>query len=292
MIPFRRAALATIVAALPCLTPAAARAQSSGAAASAAADSTYEVYAVRYATWHGFPLRALVAGADSGAKTDIAMTVWLLRSPGRVVLVDAGFYRPKFFRGWTPDGYVRPSEAIAKLGVKPGDVTDIIVSHIHWDHADGLDLFPNARIWLQRDEYTHYIGDSGKVLDRQIDPVDARMLDSLNRLGRVHLVNGGGQEILPGITVYTGGKHTYQSEYAGVHTSSGIVVIASDNVYLYQNLDQHRPIAETYDSTSNLAAQARMLKIASERRLIIPGHDAAVFERFPTVAEGIVRIEE
>ena len=279
--------LAALALCAPVAAPVVASAQRAGAN-----DSTYQVYAVRYATVHDFRVSDLVTGADTTRKTDIAMTVWLLRAPGRVVLVDAGFYRPKFIRAWKPAGYVKPSEALAPLGVKPEDVTDIIVSHIHWDHADGLDLFPNARIWLQRDEYTHYIGDSGQVLDRQIDRADARMLDSLRRLGRVHLVNGDGQEIIPGITVYTGGKHTYASEYAGVHTSSGTVVIASDNLYMYENLDKHRPIAETYDSTSNLAAQERMVKIASERRLIVPGHDPAVFERFPSVAKGIVRIEE
>ncbi|HKO18399.1 MAG TPA: hypothetical protein VJU82_05895, partial [Acidobacteriaceae bacterium] len=104
--------------------------------------------------------------------------------------------------------------------------------------------------------------------------------------------DGDARQILPGITVYTGGKHTYASQFAGVHTAEGTVVVASDNVYLYENLERHRPIAETYDSTSNLAAQERMVKIASERRLIVPGHDPAVFERFPSVAKGIVRIEE
>ncbi|HEX5436449.1 MAG TPA: N-acyl homoserine lactonase family protein [Gemmatimonadaceae bacterium] len=255
-------------------------------------DSTYAVYAIRYATIHRFPMRALIAGDTTHRRTDLAMMIWLLRSPGHVVLVDAGFHGQKFITQWKSDGYVRPSDALARLGIKAADVTDIIVSHIHWDHADGLDLFPNARIWLQRDEYTHYIGDSGRVLDRQIDSTDAVMIWRLRQAGRVHLVDGDAKEILPGITVYTGGKHTYASQYAGVHTAQGTVVVASDNVYLYENLERHRPIAESYDSLSNLRAQARMRTIASDPRLIVPGHDPAVFVRFPKPGNGVARIRE
>jgi glyoxylase-like metal-dependent hydrolase (beta-lactamase superfamily II) len=113
----------------------------------------------------------------------------------------------------------------------------------------------------------------------------------MRRAGRVQLVDGDAREILPGITVYTGGKHTFASQYAGVRTAKGTVVLASDNAYLYENLDRHRPIAQTLDSTSNLAAQERMKRLASSPRLIVPGHDPAVFERFKGPLPGIVKIE-
>ena len=96
------------------------------------------------------------------------------------------------------------------------------------------------------------------------------MLGQLNRAGRVKLVEGDGKEILPGLTAYTGGKHTFASQYVGVHTSGGTVVVASDNCYLFENLALHRPIAQTLDSTSNLAAQDRMRRIASTVRMFAP----------------------
>ena len=62
------------------------------------------------------------------------------RADNRVVLVDAGFYRDKFMQQWKPAGYSKPSDAVqAGLGIAPEDVTDVIISHIHWDHADGTD---------------------------------------------------------------------------------------------------------------------------------------------------------
>ncbi len=75
-----------------------------------------------------------------------------------------------------------------------------------------------------------------------------------------------------------------------MRTAEGTVVLASDNLYLYDNLDRRRPIAQTLDSISNLAAQDRMKTLATLLRFIIPGHDPAVFERFATVRPGVVRI--
>ncbi|HKP30000.1 MAG TPA: N-acyl homoserine lactonase family protein, partial [Gemmatimonadales bacterium] len=244
---------------------------------------TWQVAAVRYATIKDFPVVALVKDADTTRRLDIAMMVWVLRGSGRTVLVDAGFHREKFVTQWKPADFVTPAEAVAEAGVKPESVTDIIISHIHWDHADGIDLFPKARVWIQKAEYEHYVGPNGEPLDAPtITPEVAGVLAAMRRAGKLTLVDGDNREIIPGIRVYTGGKHTWESQYAGVKTKSGTVVIASDNMYLYENLEKRAPIAQTLDIVSNLKAQDRMRTIASKPELIIPGHDALVFTKFPS----------
>jgi glyoxylase-like metal-dependent hydrolase (beta-lactamase superfamily II) len=251
----------------------------------------YEVHAVKFASVP-FQVRNLVAGAEAGRSIDIAFTVWVARGGGRTVLVDAGFYREKFVTRWKPQGFVKPSDALTTgLGIRPEDVTDIVISHSHWDHLDGADLFPKATIWIQREEYAHYIGADGAVRNSGgVDADDAKMLFALNAAGRVKLVDGDAQEILPGITAYTGGKHTFASQYVSVRTGIGNVVIASDNAYLYENLEKRLAIAQTLDAASNLAAQARMLEIAGSPQRVIPGHDPAVFERFPMPGKGVALI--
>jgi len=260
-------------------------------AARRSAPAVYEVYAVRYGTLPGFRVSSLIAGADPSRRLDIAMMVWLLKGPnGHNVLVDAGFYREKFINQWHPTDFTRPSEAVARAGVKPEDITDVIVSHVHWDHLDGIDLFLKARVWIQREEFEHHLDSTGKVKDRAIDAADATILAGIAREGRLMLVDGDDREIIPGIRVYTGGKHTFASQLATVKTASGTVVIASDNMYLYENLARHVPIAQTLDTASNLRTQARMTTLASDQRFIIPGHDPEVFVRFPTPGNGIARI--
>ena len=253
---------------------------------------TYEVHALRYGTLAQFAVAGLIAGADPARRMDIALMVWLIRAPNsdRIVLMDAGFYRDKFITRWKPVDYVRPATAVERLGIRPEQVTDIIVSHVHWDHLDGADLFPRARVWIQRAEYEYYIDSAGRPRRSTIDSLDARMLADLRKAGRVQLVDGDSVEIMPGIRVFTGGKHTFASQFATVSTASGTIVLASDNAYLYENFDSRRPIAQTLDSLSNLAAQARMLRLAGDVRRVVPGHDPAVFTRFPEPGGGVARI--
>ena len=254
---------------------------------------SYEVYAVRYASIPDFPVSALVKGADPARKMEISMAVWLIKGNGRNVLVDSGFYREQFFKQWKVKDFLRPSDAVAQAGVKPEVITDVVITHMHWDHADGMDLFPRARIWIQKDEYNYYTGEAWQQPRTHggIDPDDVVAIVKLNMAGRVGLVNGDAQEIIPGITCYTGGKHTWQSQYVGVNTRKGAVVLASDNMYLYENLEKHVPIAATLDADSNLRAQDRMKQIAADPKFIIPGHDPAMFERFPKVGDRVVRID-
>ena len=253
----------------------------------------YEVYDIRYATIPDFSVAGLVAGADRARKLDIAMMVWLVRGGGRNILVDSGFYREQFFKQWKVADFVKPSVAIERLGLKADDITDVVITHMHWDQADGLDLFPKARIWLQKDELQYYAGEAWQARGTHggIDPEDVLAVVKLNTQGRVGLVNGDAQEIIPGVTCYTGGKHTYASQYVGVNTAAGTVVLASDNMYLYENLEKHVPIAATLDAASNLRAQDRMKQLAASPQLIIPGHDPAVMKNFPNPVPGVAKIQ-
>ena len=216
--------------------------------AAGAQTAKYEVYAIRYATIPNFPVAALIADADRSRKVDIAMMLWLVRGGGHNILIDTGFYRPQFFRSFSVRDFVRPDEAVARGGVKAQEITDVILTHAHWDHADGTDLFPKAQVWIQKEEYAYYTGDAWQPDGKHggIDPEDVDVLLKTNIAGQLHLVDGE-REILPGIHVYIGGKHTWQSQYVSVATRSGTVVLASDNMYLYENLEKHLPIAQTFD---------------------------------------------
>jgi glyoxylase-like metal-dependent hydrolase (beta-lactamase superfamily II) len=255
---------------------------------------SYEAFAVRFGTLPQFRVSGLISSADPSRRLDIPVMVWLLKgSNGKRVLIDSGFYRQKFLDQWKPQNFRSPSEAVAAAGVAPDEITDIIISHAHWDHVDGADLFPKATVWIQRDEYAYYTGDAWHSRNTHggVDPDDMLTLLKINTEGRLRFVNGDDQEILPGIRCYTGGKHTWQSQYVGVRIAGGTAVFTSDNVYLYENLEKRVPIAQTLDAASNLKAQDRIKTIASNPSLIVPGHDPAVFERFERIGEGIVRIK-
>jgi glyoxylase-like metal-dependent hydrolase (beta-lactamase superfamily II) len=265
----------------------------SSAAAPPQAHPNYEVYALSYGVYPNFPVSGLIAGADKSRKIDLQMMVWLLRGGGRNILVDTGCYHENVVKGKGIQNLIKASEAVAKLGLAAADITDIVITHMHWDHADGMDLFPSAKIWIQKEEYGYYTGAAWREGGKHggIEPDDVLTLVKLNIAGKVNLVDGDNVEIIDGVKVYTGGRHTFASQYVSARTASGTVVIASDNMYLYENLEKHAPIAQTFDADSNLKAQDRMREIASKPDFIVPGHDPAVFVKFPKPGNGVAKIE-
>lgn len=245
----------------------------------------YSIQAIRYATIPQFPTHVLVAAAPRGERMDIAMVVWLIRGDGRTILFDSGFHRQKWIDQFKVVDFVSPDEAVRAAGVDPAQVTDVIISHAHWDHMGGIDLFPKATIWIQKDEYEYYTGPAWQKggLHGGIDPEDVMNLVRLNLDGRVRLIDGDDVEILPGIRAYTGGRHTYASQYLRV-AGEPPYVLASDNCYLYRNIELHSPVATftPADTTANLAALDRMVSLAGSAERVIPGHDPLQFQRFPT----------
>jgi glyoxylase-like metal-dependent hydrolase (beta-lactamase superfamily II) len=259
-----------------------------GAAAAlmgATAPVDYSIQAIRYGVSPGIPVGALVVGGPKDEKVDVDFVVWLIRGGGHNVLFDSGFYRDRWFKQWKITDYLRPDGAVKLAGVKPDEVTDIVISHAHWDHMGGIDLFPKAIVWIQKEEFRYYTGEAWQSGGQHggIDPDDIQQLVRLNTEGRLRLIDGDNVEILPGIRVFIGSRHTYASEYLRVDGAQPYV-LASDNVYFYRNLSEHKASATFSDAdhAGNIKAQERMVELAGSVERIVPGHDALQFQRFPT----------
>jgi glyoxylase-like metal-dependent hydrolase (beta-lactamase superfamily II) len=251
----------------------------------AGAPVDYSIQAIRYGVSPGVPVGALVVGGPQDEKVDVDFVVWLVRGGGHNVLFDSGFHRDRWFKQWKITDYLRPDEAVKLAGVKPEEVTDIVISHAHWDHMGGIDLFPKATVWIQKDEYRYYTTDAWQSGGQHggIDADDIQQLVRLNTEGRLRMVDGDNVEILPGIRVFVGSRHTFASEYLRVDGNPPYV-LASDNVYFYRNLSEHKASATFSDAdhAGNIKAQARMVELAGSVDRIVPGHDALQFQKFPT----------
>ena len=255
-----------------------------GLAVPVAASPEYSIQAVRYASAEG-EVAGLVMGAPKGEKINIAMVVWLIRGGGHNILFDSGYHRDTFLKYFPSTEYLRPDEAVKLAGVEPEEVTDIVISHAHWDHMGGIDLFPKATVWIQKEEFRYYTGDAWQHGGNHggIDPEDVQQLVKLNTEGRLRLVDGDSVEIFPGIRAYTGARHTYASQYLRVEGNPPFV-LASDNCYLYRNLAEHKASAtfSEADRAANIKNQARMIELAGSAERVVPGHDVLQFQKFPT----------
>lgn len=256
-------------------------------AALLAASSTpeYSIQAIILANSPGDSVADLVMGAPKGERVDPVYALWLISGGGRNILFDSGFHRERWLKEWTIKDYLRPDKAVRLAGIKPEEITDVVISHAHCDHMRGIDLFPKATVWIQKEEFRYYTGPAWQPGGDHggIDPEDVQQLVRLNTEGRLRLVNGDNVEIFPGIRAYTGARHTFASQYLRVDGNPPFV-LASDSVYLYRNLAEHKPSA-TFTKTdypANIKNQQRMIQLAGSPDRVVPGHDALQFQKFPT----------
>jgi glyoxylase-like metal-dependent hydrolase (beta-lactamase superfamily II) len=245
----------------------------------------YSIQAIRYGTLVGEPLSNFLIGGPKGQAIDAAFVFWLIRGGGLNILFDSGFHRHRWFEQEQIADYLRPDEAVRLAGISPEEITDVVISHAHWDHLGGIDLFPKAIVWIQKEEFRYYTTDAWQPGGNHggIDPEDVQQLVRLNTEGRLRLVDGDDVGIFPGIRAYTGARHTFASQYLRVDGKSPFV-LASDNVYLYRNLAEHKPSAtfSEADYPANIKQQQRMIQLAGSPDRVVPGHDPLQFQKYPS----------
>lgn len=245
----------------------------------------YEVFALRYATHERLRKDNFMSGGDPhDAPMPLDYFVWLIRGEGRAWLVDAGFNEAmarqrerRFLRC--------PIRSLAALGVAPQDVRDVIVTHLHYDHAGNLDLLPHARIHVQERELHYATGCSMcKPLFRHAFAVD----DVVQVVRAVYADRvafcQGDTTIAPGIETCLVGGHTEGLQVVRVHTRRGWIVLASDASHFYENMERELPYPIVHHVGDMVAGWDRMKRLADSPRHIVPGHDPEVLRRYPKPA--------
>jgi glyoxylase-like metal-dependent hydrolase (beta-lactamase superfamily II) len=252
----------------------------------------YEVYALKYTDGQNILATQMVAGANPKDSLRVCNMFWLLRGEsGRNILVDAGYIDSS---KTVNKNYVRPDIVLKRINLNPSDITDIILTHPHYDHISGITLFPNAKVWMNTDDFNYFVGEAWQEngFARGFQKNDVRNIIEINLQGRLKLVKGDNIEIIPGIKVFTGSKHTFENIYLLVNSNSEAnkIVIASDAIWFYYNYKNLLPATLCMDPKAYVEAMKRMGTMVKDPDLIIPGHDDLVFTKFPQVSEWIVKI--
>ncbi len=256
--------------------------------------NVYEVYAIEYAKSPSrIPVPEIAIGATSNDSVGMSYYVWYLKGDnGRKILVDTGFLKDSTTGRIAVVDYQRPDLALRRINVEPDEITDVIITHAHVDHIDGIDLFKNATIWMQKNEFAYFVGDAWQKNANHLGLTkrDVPKIIQANLDGRLVLYSGDSLEVIPGIRVFIGSKHTYESQDLLVETKSENVLLASDDSWFYVNVEGLYSIPLTFDQKSYIHQLKRMRSLVSSVDLIVPGHDPLVLSRFPRVADGVVKI--
>jgi len=241
----------------------------------------YEILAIRYAHLDRSSRHNFLGGDDHDTPMPLDYFVWLVRGAGRQLLVDTGFdARAARQRGRQ---LTRPVAAgLAVAGVAADAIEDVIITHMHYDHAGNIPLFPRARFHVQDAELGWCTGRA------MTHPHLRAPFDGDNVVSMVHMLfegrvafHAGDGELLPGITLHQLGGHTPGLQAVRVNTRRGPVVLASDATHFWANLTRAAPFPIVVDVQQYLQSHQRLLQLAPSLDHIIPGHDPAVLTRFP-----------
>ena len=254
----------------------------------------YEIYALRYGSHPDRPASLNFLGADPhDAPMSLDYFVWAIRGGGRTIVVDTGFSRMVAEkRGRTIQ--MPPNVALRQIGIEAAEVEDVIVTHLHFDHAGNLDMFPKARLHIQDAEMAFC---TGRCMCHGVfrAPMEANdMVSAVRALyaGRMRFHDGTG-EIAPGIRVHLIGGHSGGLQCVSVPTSRGTVVLASDATHFWANIRERRPFPIIVDLPRMLEGYETLERLADGPDHIIPGHDPLVRTRFQAVEgrQDIVRVD-
>ncbi len=256
--------------------------------------STWQVHALKYADRNA-RTRADSFIFDDNHDAPHAMDyfIWVLRRGEEVILVDTGYDQDE---AASRDRPIRmdPREALAPLGLRAEDITQLIITHLHYDHAGGLHLFPNATIHLQEAEMAYATGPC-MCHDTLRMPFTAdHVCEAVKRVysGRCVFYDGDG-EVAEGVSVHCLGGHSRGLQAVRVRTDAGWLCLASDAAHYYENFEARKPFPIVVDLQNMLDGFTRLGALASDPKLIIPGHDPLVRSYFPQdIADHIFRLDQ
>lgn len=260
-----------------------------------AATPEYEVYALRYAHAPQSAIRNFLLPNPHDGPVAMDFFVWAIRGEDRTIVVDTGFAAAVAARR-RPEWQLleAPDKALGRIGIDAATASDVVLTHLDWDHSGNTAMFPKANFHLQDEEMAfrtgRYMTHPFFGLRTEIDDVIATVRHVF--AGRVRF-HDGTSEIAPGITLHLVGGHTAGMQVVRVPTARGWVVLASDAAHYWSNVREHHPFPLVLDVGKMLEGFRLMEQLADGPDHIIPGHDPDVVKRFPALsgAPDIVRLD-
>lgn len=233
--------------------------------------------------------------ADELNRIDLDLRCLLADGPdGRRVLVDTGMGDRWDAKKAGVFGLVRrPNQLVAELaeeGVTRESVTDVVLTHLHFDHAGGavrdvggrlVPTFPEARYWVQQRHWDW----ANRPSERDRASFRPEDFASLEREGRLELVDGA-QEILPGVRVTPISGHTPGQQMVEFHTAAGVLVYCGDLIPFLSQV--HIPWIMGFDLNPLLTVTEKKQFLT---RAVEDGY-VLVFEHDPVHEAATVRFED
>ena len=251
----------------------------------------YEIYALKYAGPFVRTGAHLMWYRDWETQEEINYYIWCIKGAGETVIVDTGV-TPELAQERELDGYVNPAEVLARIDVKAEDVRHVIITHMHFDHANGVSLFPQATFYIQEEEYRFWTDDpiaARPPFASVSDAASTAYLRSLEGTDRLVLLKGD-QKIMPGIRCLLAPGHTVALQAVAVNTIRETAILGSDCAHVFRNYHEDWPSVLIVDLVGWMKTYDKLRETSSAADLLFPGHDRRMLDDYPAVAADVVKL--
>lgn len=245
-------------------------------------EKLWQVFALKYAE-RNTRTRAdsFLFDDDHASPHNMDYFIWVLKSGDRTIVVDTGYDTKEANRRDRP--IIRdPAKSLETIGVSAEDIDTVIITHLHYDHAGGLDRYPNATFHLQKSEMEFATGPCMCSGVLQMPFTVDHVCEMVRKVysGRVVFYDGDGS-VDQGVSVHRIGGHSRGLQAVRVKTSAGYICLASDASHYYENFLNNKLFPIVVDAEEMIGGFSRIQELASKKSLVIPGHDPLVTKAFP-----------
>jgi len=255
----------------------------------------YEIYALKYAGPFSSSVAMVFFNQEWDKTIDRNYYLWAIKGKNGVTVVDTGTSLTEQSKR-NLKGYVNPVEALARIGVDGSNVKQVIITHIHFDHVGGMEMFPQAfpqaKFYVQKKEFDFWTKDplvKKKPFVGITDPLANKIIADMKGKGRLQIISGD-QVILPGIELLLTPGHTLGLQSVAVNTAKGKAILASDCAHIARSFKEDNPSCLIMDMVAWLHSYEKLRAKASSIDLIFPGHDTLMLTNYPQVAEDVTRL--
>lgn len=211
-------------------------------------DKDLKIYQVKYAD-SMFPKKFIFHNYKGEEKSPFAWKFYYISYKGINILIDTGFNNPKLIKLFNLQNFIDPVEILKENGIEADQITDIIITHHHFDHIGSVHKFKNSNIYIQENEFKEVFKLRGFQDIKDFLKKNNRIItfkDSLKLYDNINIEKVGGHSIGSSVVFL---KHN-DIEFC----------FTGDEIYSQKNVDEQIGVGSFYNHQKNIDFIKRLAK--------------------------------